>query len=497
MPRNRISRREMLKGLGLTMGGAVLASCAPKVVKETVIVEKPVEKVVKETVVVQPTGQKNSYGYVEWHPEKTVEVEFWAHNINDSDGPGAQDRRTIESFQSMYPEIKIYANPTGWGGTTEPLDKVAAAFAAGTGTPDVFIMHGRPDICVGSEWALPVTEDMMPVEDRKRLGYKELHSLSTKGDDCVTELLSLIMGSLLFYNATILEEAGVGPDDLGDYIEDAIPVFKELAQVEADGTVMRLGFTTHTALEWASWVIQAGGTWFNTESQKFEWKDDEGHKYAAQLYRDLFQKHKVSSVNIDWFGTSYCNEEAVTAQAWSWFGRWNNGNCPDGDYRTRAPLRMKPAQLRGFRGLEYSVGLAVATGIEDPLVERAAIEFWKYTYYNTFNQADLGRENTSAVLLANAPDYSAGMADVSGTGSLPKGQRVAELLYNLSEDQKAPGEWVDVGMTLRNMESTVTPMLDAIAASDRPIEDILQEGQAAMQADWDENHWYHPGVVAR
>jgi hypothetical protein len=504
MEKRTLSRRKFLLLAGGAASGAVLAGCTQpesevQIVKETVEVEvaKEVEVTREVEVVVEPEGQPNPYGYVEWHPDEPVEVEFWSHNINDSDGPGAQDRRTIEAFQAMYPNIKIFPNPTGWGGTTEPLDKVAAAFAAGTGTPDVFIMHGRPDICVGSEWALPVTEDMMPVADRERLGYKELRSLSTRGDDRVTELLSLIMGSVLLYNVPIFEEVGVSPDDLGDYIEDAIPVFQELAQVDPDGTVMRLGFTTHAALEWGSWVTQAGGTWFNTETQKFEWKEDEGHKYLAQLYRDLFQTHKVSSVNIDFFGTSFCNMESATCQAWSWFGRWNNANCPNGDYRTRAPLRVKPAEIRGFRGLEYSVGLAVAANIEDPMVERAAIEFWKYVYYNTANQADLGRENTSAVLLKDAPDYEAGMADVPETSSIPKGQRVAELLYRLYEDQTAPGEWVDLGMTVRNMENTFSPMLDEIAGSDRPIEEILEEYEAAMQADWDENNWYHPDVVAK
>ncbi len=48
-----ISRRELLRFAGLGAAGLALAACAPKVIKETVVVEKPVEKVVEKTVVVE------------------------------------------------------------------------------------------------------------------------------------------------------------------------------------------------------------------------------------------------------------------------------------------------------------------------------------------------------------------------------------------------------------------------------------------------------------
>ena len=96
-----ISRREFLRLTAMAATGAALSACKPEIVKETVIVEKPVEKIVKETVVVEATGQKNSYGYVDWHPDQPVELEWWAHNIGDSAGPGANDRRILEGFHSM------------------------------------------------------------------------------------------------------------------------------------------------------------------------------------------------------------------------------------------------------------------------------------------------------------------------------------------------------------------------------------------------------------
>ena len=48
----KVSRRHMLKLFAVATGGT-LAACAPKIVKETVVVEKEVEKVVQQTVVVE------------------------------------------------------------------------------------------------------------------------------------------------------------------------------------------------------------------------------------------------------------------------------------------------------------------------------------------------------------------------------------------------------------------------------------------------------------
>ena len=58
MSRKRMSRRQMLKGIGLAAVGAAAAACKPQtvVIKETVIVEgtpQVVEKVVEQTVVVE------------------------------------------------------------------------------------------------------------------------------------------------------------------------------------------------------------------------------------------------------------------------------------------------------------------------------------------------------------------------------------------------------------------------------------------------------------
>jgi len=50
---SHMTRRQLLRTIGIGSAGLALAACQPKVVEVTRVVEKEVEKVVKETVVVE------------------------------------------------------------------------------------------------------------------------------------------------------------------------------------------------------------------------------------------------------------------------------------------------------------------------------------------------------------------------------------------------------------------------------------------------------------
>ena len=64
----KMSRRHMLRLTGIGIAAAFLASCQPKVVKETVVVEKPVEKIVEKEKIVTPTPETVEY----WKPEEII-----------------------------------------------------------------------------------------------------------------------------------------------------------------------------------------------------------------------------------------------------------------------------------------------------------------------------------------------------------------------------------------------------------------------------------------
>ncbi len=500
MKKKVLNRRDFLRVAAGATAGAVLGGCAPaptpevieKIVKETVEVEKVVTVEVEKEVM--PEAQKNAFGYVEWHPDEPVEIVFFAHDINVSSGPGAQDRRTLEAFHRMYPNIKVRSTTADWFGAMTPLEKVAAAFAAGE-PPDVIIMHGQSDVCVKNEWAMPVTDELMPAEDIERLGYKPQRFLSAEGDDSITELASLVLADILFCREDMFEEAGITPDDLGDHWEDAVPALQELTKVDSAGDIVQAGFS-YRSYAWISWPIQAGSQYFNKETLKYEWADDDAFLYACQFFRDLNQKHNVTSPDIPVSFEAITQGVSAIGLQTSWLVHFAATNFPDLPLRSMKAPSLKPGDMLGWQGLEYSVGLGVNPQNEDPLRKRAAMEFWKFTYYNTANQLDLGYENTSLVTLADQPDY-AGMVEGLPETGLSWGQVKAETLYNLSVARADKSRYMDIGRLFNEsgVKQIVDAMLFDLAATDRPVEEIVAEYQAQLQADWDENHWYVPGVV--
>ena len=498
MNRKGLNRRDFLRVAALGSAGLLAARCGPRPTAGPT----STPQIIRETVEVPVTpigGQKNAFGYVEWHPDELVDLELWGQDITDMAGPGAAANRTDIGFHAMYPTIRVHETSSAmWAGGMDPNDKLAAVFTAGVDTPDLFLNGGDSGISVGNGWALPVTEDLMPVEDRQRLGYKELRLLQTRGDSSVTELAALVMGPVLFYRVDDFEEAGITPADLGDYFEDAIPALKELTRVDRDGTILRAGFRLRP-LHWLELPIQAGAQWFNKETRRFEWADDEAVLYACQFYRDLYQTHKICSMEIPQPYQAIPDNLTATAMDYSWVERYLRlvrTDCTQ--HRARKILRLRGGEKKGYWGTNSSMGISISTNIQDPLKLRAAQEFWKYCYYNVANQADLGIENNQVIFLNNPPDYEASVEGLPETGALDRpDSRRAEVQSVLYRDMASrPDDWLDLG-TLGNMQGDIyTAMSEEIAGTNRPLPEILEEYQAQAQADWEANLWYVPGVEA-
>lgn len=493
------NRRDFLRAGALGAAGVAMAACKPETIIQTV--EVPGEQViVKETVQVPvemtAEAKPNIYGYVDWHPDEMVDLVHWGQDTTEMVGPGAAANRTLIGFHGMYPTIRVHEQASAmWAGGMEPQDKLAAVFTAGVDTPDVFLNYGNSDLSVGNGWALPVDEEMMPVEDRQRLGYKELRLLQTRGDDSVTELAALVMGPVLFYRVDAFEEVGITPADLGDYFEDAIPALKELTKKDSDGTILRAGFRLRP-IHWLELPIQAGSQWFNKETRKFEWVDDEAILYACQFYRDLYQTHKICSMEIPQPFQAIPDNLTATAMDYSWverFLRLVRTDCTQ--HRARNILRLKGGDKKGYWGTNSSMGISISTQIKDPIRLRAAKEFWKYCYYNTTNQADLGIENNQVIFLNNPPDYASFAANLPETGALTRpDDRRAEVQYTLWKDMgSCPDDWLDLG-SLPMQSDIYAAMSDEIAGTDRPLKEILADYQAQAQANWDANLWYVPGL---
>ena len=121
MSEHKISRRQLLKGLGLAAAGTALAACQPKVV----------EKVVKETVEVEKVVEKE----VEKQVEVTRMVEADKAEVRFANDPSPEELQLMVPLMDAFQDdtgIRIKLEPTP-GGT----DQLIAGFAAGT-APDVY-----------------------------------------------------------------------------------------------------------------------------------------------------------------------------------------------------------------------------------------------------------------------------------------------------------------------------------------------------------------------
>ena len=109
-----LSRRELLRRVGLGAAGLVLAACQPKVVekvvKETVVVKEEVEKVVKETVVVEKEVQA---------PEPVtgpIELVGWSVAGMNPDAPQWKDYQDAVHaiMEDEMPGVSFTFRDMGW-----------------------------------------------------------------------------------------------------------------------------------------------------------------------------------------------------------------------------------------------------------------------------------------------------------------------------------------------------------------------------------------------
>jgi len=135
MSEKKVSRRQFLTGLGATAGAAMLAGCTPQVVKETVVVEKPVEKVVKETVIVEGTPEvveKVVEKVITATPEPAT-VYIWSYWTPPRD---EAMQKSLDAFMELHPNITPIHQLLPSSGAAE---KILTAIAGGQ-PPDILML---------------------------------------------------------------------------------------------------------------------------------------------------------------------------------------------------------------------------------------------------------------------------------------------------------------------------------------------------------------------
>lgn len=267
----RMSRRALLKvGLGLG-ASSLLAACAPKVVKETVVVEKVVEK----EVTAVPSGEE----------EITISYMVRAGYIGDL------ERLFVRKFEDEYP-IRVKTVDTAYA---DILKKMQAMAAAGN-LPDV--------LTVACKWGpyMAAQAAFMPLDDLLEPHWEEYQiddvypCMLQQGRLLLDDLYWLPKGGtpgprpLIIYNADMLEEAGIPlPDvkgwDIYEWREAAI----KLTNLD-EGIFGAMAPLIQIYYDWEAFVDGFDGHFMVEDvglAKKFDWIDNPKVKEAWDWYKGL------------------------------------------------------------------------------------------------------------------------------------------------------------------------------------------------------------------
>lgn len=207
-----VSRREMLRLLGLVTAGGALAGCAPQAAAPTQQVAEPTAAVEQPTSPApEPTADSS---------EKTGTFTFAAHNEWE-----ARLELTEEFFERNYPSMTWKHDVTPWDGYWV---KLQSQLAAGT-APDILLSHETRAKAFAAKGLLIKLDDYqaanpMPGELDEYVGLEQLRY---QGSMYVVP--SLFASYVMLYNKDIFDEAGVAyPKDDWNY-DDFLELAKQLS----------------------------------------------------------------------------------------------------------------------------------------------------------------------------------------------------------------------------------------------------------------------------
>ena len=271
-----VSRRDLLRMIGIGGAAVTAAACQPKVVEVEKVVTQVVEKVVKETVMVAGTPQvvekvvKQTVVVekeVEKVVEKVIEVEKeielrWVTNHGAAEMPNFQ--RVVDNFEEKYPNMKVdFLNMPGGNEYYNAMNTQGV----GGDLPDVFYCRSMDTAPWASRGWLVNLEPFIDVYNIDKADFWEaqIPQLSFRDDLYALPYDFSCMG--FFYNKDILDEAGVDYPPADWTWEDWANYCEQLV-ITKDGKTERWA-TTFSIGNWTfRGILQCNGGGYWTEDDR-------------------------------------------------------------------------------------------------------------------------------------------------------------------------------------------------------------------------------------
>jgi len=237
----KVTRRRFLKGLAVAAGSSVLAACAPKVVKETVIVEKPVEKVVKETVIIEGTPKVVEKVVTVAPPAKEAPTELrlshWWGDQHKQWLPVVEEKANVKISEEIYP----------WG---EYIPKLQTQIAGGV-APDIIQLDQGHNGYFFPKGILVPFDDALAASgiDMSKWDVDPAVEVGYKGKIMALSLFTM-QGRMVYLNMDLVKKAGYPVDELPTWgtprfdmwhWDDYVEFMKAVTIKKSDGTFDQYG----------------------------------------------------------------------------------------------------------------------------------------------------------------------------------------------------------------------------------------------------------------
>lgn len=278
-----LSRREVLKLMGLGTIGAYVAACAPGAGESAGDAASTAAK--KEAAPAEAAKPAKDQ-------QQEVTIFFW-------DGPpliGIREE-ALKGFSEAYPGCKMNftSSPGGWSGGYS--DKLFTMLAAGQ-PPDVFIIQIAD---LPSFLHKDLLLDLKPYIDRDQYDLSEFPELAIKTytyNGGIYGLPDNVCSYATFYNKDMFEQAGVSAptprwDDPAWTVDDFLAACEKLTVVNAEGKTEQYAYNIPTTYRlWGAWVRIFGGRLVDDPFNPTECMLHEPEAVAAlQFLQDLRWKY--------------------------------------------------------------------------------------------------------------------------------------------------------------------------------------------------------------
>jgi len=509
----RLSRRRMLKLVGIGAGAVALGACGatpaaptatsapeiqptntpvPAAVEEPTATSAPAEtipatptpaaEVITDVVADTVEAGQAAYGggYEPKHAQTEVALLVWGIPGDETDPWVRAMRSGVRRFGEAYPEIKVTWEPIAW---TDLSTKVNAAVAAKQG-PDILFEADKEGEYPRNRVVRPITEEVLPADFIAKHRFYEVRPLD---DGYLYWVHCAVMAPHLFANKALLDEAGVSVADVPATWNEFCVFAQELTKFENDQMVQAgFGINGYASLMWDDLMYQQKA---HIYSPKKSFVNTPESVNAWQFILDIYDQYKINDRNFLDYQEGFGTGKAAFMYCWTWITFSLEANYPDVEW---VPVMIPTFTGEGpYARFDYDgPGWMVTTLAEGDRLP-AAWELFKFHVHDY--QYLVERSHSTGMMLSSEPhpNYDKMFAEVQEIEDPSQEQRRMQSLAVLAKQFEGgmvfPGEFTDPFYRMLN------GMHDGIVLNDRPIAEVL----ADYEQQFDEilattNFWITP-----